>query len=70
MSAFFILRLPSGGSNYVCICSKYSINNLKRTLNNGMNFQRHSQKNESAVMPEGRDSDLICKMIKCVAREI
>jgi hypothetical protein len=47
-----------------------NINNLKRTLNNCMNFQCHSQKNESAVMPEGRDSDLICKMIKCVAREI
>jgi hypothetical protein len=47
-----------------------NINNLKRTLNNGMNLQCHSQKIESAVMPEGRDSYLICKMIECIAREI
>lgn len=33
-------------------------------------MQCHSQKNESAVMPEGRDSDTIYKMITHVAREI
>jgi hypothetical protein len=47
-----------------------NIKNLKRTLNNDTNLQCHSQKNESAVMPEGRDSDLVRKMIKRVAREI
>jgi len=35
-----------------------------------MNLQCHPQKNESAVMPEGRESDSTYKMITCVAREI
>ena len=34
---------------------------LKRTLNNQTNLQCQPQKNESAVMPEGGDSDLIVK---------
>lgn len=54
----------------LCLYLCRNINNLQRTLNNEMNLQCHSPKNESHVLPEGRDSDSVCKMITCVAREI
>lgn len=68
MSAFFLDRLKAVRTKF-CIFVEISTI-LKRTLNNQTNLQCQPQKNESAVMPEGGDSDLVCKMIKCVAREM
>lgn len=58
---FLILRLPSGGSYYICICVEILTIYKKQNLKNETNLQCHSQKNDSAVMPEGRDSDSVCK---------